>query len=146
VPKVITANRLVDGIVVYASRDDAWAERLAQAKVFASKADADEGLLLALEDAKRNLVVEPAVVEVIEDASGLRPATLRESIRAKGPTIDFRRRAPAIASDANPRPEHDGKEDAKEVLRVTHPEYARKHNPHERGLVTAANAQEGAAR
>ena len=88
-PKVICANRLADGIVVYAGPDGSWAERLSQAKIFASEAEAEAGLLAAQNDAKRNLVVEPVVVEVAEDASGLRAVTLREAIRARGPTIDF---------------------------------------------------------
>ena len=101
-PKVISANRLADGIVVYAGRDGSWSDRLNQAKIFASKAEAEAGLLVAQNDAKRNLVVEPVVVEVTEDASGLRAATLRESIRAFGPTIDFLPRTRAFALDANP--------------------------------------------
>ena|ERR1700730_3404107 len=87
--KVISANRLADGIVVYAGRDGSWSEQLSQAKIFPSKAEAEAGLLVAQNDAKRNLVVEPVVVEVTEDASGLRAVTLREIIRARGPTIDF---------------------------------------------------------
>src|ERR1700724_2131167 len=70
--KVISANRLADGIVVYGGRDGSWTEQLSQAKIFTSKAEAEAGLLLAQNDAKRNLVVEPVVVEVTEDASGLR--------------------------------------------------------------------------
>lgn len=108
-PKVISANRLADGIVVYAGRDGSWFERLSQANIFASKAEAEAGLLLAQDDAKRNLVVEPVVVEVAEDASGLRAVTLREAIRARGPTIDFLPRAHAFAQDADPAQENTAK-------------------------------------
>jgi sulfite reductase (NADPH) hemoprotein beta-component len=100
-PKVICANRLADGIVVYAGRDGSWSERLSHAKVFAGKAEAEAGLLVAQNDAKRNLVVEPVVVEVAEDASGLRAVTLREAIRARGPTIDFLPRTHGFAQDAD---------------------------------------------
>jgi Protein of unknown function (DUF2849) len=103
-PKVISANRLADGIVVYAGRDGSWSERLSQAKIFASKAEAEAGLLVAQNDAKRNLVVEPAVVEVTDDASGLRAIALSDAIRARGPTIDFLPRAHAFARDADPAP------------------------------------------
>jgi hypothetical protein len=100
-PKVISANRLADGIVVYAGRDGSWSERLSQATIFASKAEAEAGLLIAQNDAKRNLVVEPFVVEVVGDASGLRAVTLREAIRARGPTIDFLPRTHAFAHGAD---------------------------------------------
>lgn len=103
-PKVISANRLADGIVVYAGRDGSWSEQLGQAQVFASKAEAEAGLLIAQNDAKRNLVVEPVVVEVTEDAGGLRAVTLREIIRARGPTIDFLPRTWAFAHGADPPP------------------------------------------
>ena len=103
-PKIVSANRLADGIVVYADQSGAWVERLSQAQIFTTKEDAAEGLLRAGEDAKRNLVVEPSLVDVAEDASGLRPATLRETIRAQGPTIDFLPRARGTLGDAEPPP------------------------------------------
>jgi Protein of unknown function (DUF2849) len=117
-PKVISANRLADGIVVYAGRDGSWSERLSQAKVFASKAEAEAGLLVAQDDAKRNLVVEPVVVEVTEDASGLRAVTLREIIRARGPTIDFLPRTGAFGPGADAPAANSAKRDPKTVLRI----------------------------
>ncbi len=117
-PKVICANRLADGIVVYAGRDGSWSERLSHAKVFAGKAEAEAGLLIAQNDAKRNLVVEPVVVEVAEDASGLRAVTLREAIRARGPTIDFLPRTHGFAQDADAPPANTAKQATQAVLRL----------------------------
>jgi hypothetical protein len=117
-PKVISANRLADGIVVYAGRDGSWSERLSQAKIFASKAEAEAGLLVAQNDAKRNLVVEPVVVEVTEDASGLRAVTLREAIRARGPTIDFLPRTWAFARDTDAPQENTAEQTTNAVLRI----------------------------
>ncbi|HUI21547.1 MAG TPA: DUF2849 domain-containing protein [Methylocella sp.] len=94
---VISANRLADGIVVYVGRDGSWSERLNDAKLYRGKEEAQAGLLLGQNDAKRNLVVEPCVVEVTEEEGGLRAVTLRESIRARGPTIDFLPPAGAFA-------------------------------------------------
>ncbi|MGH6822437.1 MAG: DUF2849 domain-containing protein [Methylocella sp.] len=115
-PKVISANRLADGIVVYAGRDGSWFERLSQAKIFADKAAAEAGLLFAQNDAKHNLVVEPVVVEVTEDVSVLRAVTLREAIRARGPTIDFLPRPQAL--DAGAPQEDTAKRDPNAVLRI----------------------------
>jgi hypothetical protein len=126
-PKVISANRLADGMVVYAGRDDSWAVRLSQAKVFASKAEADAGLLVAQNDAKRNLVVEPVVVDVTEDTSGLRAVTLREAIRALGPTIDFLPRTHAFAQDAGAPQENKAKQTTNAVLRAPRSADTREH-------------------
>jgi Protein of unknown function (DUF2849) len=117
-PKVISANRLADGIVVYAGLDGSWSEQLSQAKIFAAKAEAEAGLLIAQNDAKRNLVVEPVVVEVTEEASGLRAVTLREIIRARGPTIDFLPRTSAFAHGADPPPANSDKRDPNALLPV----------------------------
>lgn len=126
-PKVICANRLADGIVVYAGRDGSWSERLNHAKIFASKAEAEAGLLIAQDDAKRNLIVEPVVVEVTEDASGLRAVTLREAIRAQGPTIDFLPRTWAFAHGADAPQENTAKQATKAVLHLPRSADRREH-------------------
>jgi hypothetical protein len=144
-PKVISANRLADGIVVYAGRDGSWFERLSQAKVFASKAEAEAGILVAQNDAKRNLVVEPVVVEVAEDASELRAVTLREAIRARGPTIDFLPRTDAFAHADLP-PASSAKQATKAVLRIPRLADTREHDPRGNELVVAAVFRDAAAR
>lgn len=88
-PKIISANRLVDGRVVYVGRDGGWSETLATAKIFANEVAANPALGKARDDVKASLIVDPNLVEVVEEASGVRAATLREAIRAAGPTIDF---------------------------------------------------------
>jgi Protein of unknown function (DUF2849) len=134
-PQVVTANRLADGIVVYAGRDGAWATRLSQAKIFASKEEAQAGLLLAQNDAKRNLVVEPVMIEVAEDVSGLRAVTLREAIRALGPTIDFLPRPRAFTPGASAPQENEAKQTTGAVLRRR-----RLENGRERELVSASGS------
>src|SRR3984893_10022945 len=145
-PKVISANRLADGIVVYAGRDGSWFDRLCQAKIFASKAEAEAGLLVAQSDAKRNLVVEPVVVEVTEDASGLRAVTLREAIRARGPTIDFLTRTHAFTQDADSPPANSAKRNPNTVFRSPRLADTRKHDPRNHELVVAADFPEAIAR
>jgi hypothetical protein len=146
VPKVISANRLADGIVVYAGRDGSWFERLSQAKIFASKAEAEAGLLIAQNDAKRNLIVEPVVVEVTEDASGLRAVTLREAIRARGPTIDFLPRTHAFAQDVGAPPANSAKQATNAVLRIPRLADTRKQDPREHELIGAADFPNAVAR
>jgi len=137
-PSVITANRLADGTVVYVGRDGAWAERLSQATIFASKAEAEAGLLIAQNDAKRNLVVEPVVVDVIRYASGLRAVTLREKIRALGPTIDFLPRTHAFAQGAGAAQENTAKHTTNADLRIPRSADARENGPREHELISAA--------
>ncbi|HTV33852.1 MAG TPA: DUF2849 domain-containing protein [Methylocella sp.] len=93
-PKIISANRLADGRVVYVGRDGDWSEIFAKAKVFANEAAADPALSKTRDDVNAGLIVDPNLVEVVEEASGMRAATLREAIRAAGPTIDFLARKP----------------------------------------------------
>ena len=140
-PKIISANRLADGIVVYAGRDGSWSGRLSEAKVFVSPAEAEAGLLLAQDDTKRNLVVEPCVVEVIEGASGLRAVTLRETIRARGPTIDFLPRMRAFAFEADPPPGNGPKPKTKALLRIPRSKDAREHE-----LIAMAGSRDDIAR
>jgi hypothetical protein len=144
-PKVICANRLADGIVVYAGHGGSWSERLSQAKIFAGKAEAEAGLFVAQDDAKRNLVVEPVVVEVTEDASGLRAVTLREAIRAQGPTIDFLPRTHAVAHGADALPANSAKQATKAVLRVLQLADTRKQDPREHELTVAADFPDAVA-
>ena len=104
-PHVISANRLVDGIVVYMGRDGAWTTKLGEGQIFSSKAEA-EAAGLSPAGAQRNLVIDPAVVEVTEEAGGPRAVTLRESIRACGPTIDFLPATGAFAYEGAQPPEN----------------------------------------
>jgi len=124
-PQVISANRLIDGLVVYAGRDDSWVHELGEAKIFTSKAEAEAALLLAQNDVKCNLVVDPCLVEVTEEASGLRAVTLRESIRARGPTIDFLPQTRAFAYEVEPLPDHRATQETQAVLRNQRSEAAR---------------------
>ena len=128
--QAISANRLADGIVVYAGHDGSWVERFAEARIFLRKPEADTGLLAAQNDVRRNLIVEPCLIEVCEKPGGLRPLTLREAIRAQGPTIDFLPRAP-VPCDAKPAPEGTAKRGAVAVLRVPSRGDARANNAEE---------------
>ncbi len=144
--KVISANRLSDGIVVYGGRDGSWSERLSHAKAFASKVEAEAGLLVAQNDEKANLVVEPVVVEVTENAGELRAVTLREAIRARGPTIDFLPRTHALARDLPTLQENMAKQAAKAVLRIPRLAATREHYPREHGHTVAAEFPDAIAR
>ena len=81
-PNVITANRLIDGIVVYLAPDGGWVEELAHAKL----ADTDEETK-ALESEAAKAVAERRVVAVYPMGVALHDGvpiatSVRERIRA----------------------------------------------------------------
>jgi hypothetical protein len=85
--KVLTANRLSDGISVWLDASGIWNEQLQAAFVARHKeaVDALEGKQ-AFAD---NKVVDVNVVDVEEIDGVLRPLRMRERIRAAGPTIPY---------------------------------------------------------
>ena len=90
---VASANRLVDGVVVFLDEAGQWTDRLQLAAV-ARDARAGE-ILLERARAEAFGVIDPFLVAVTEEADGtLEPVSLREKIRASGLTFD------AIAAEA----------------------------------------------
>ena len=88
-PKIVTANRLGDGQVVFLTGTAAWSARLADAAVADDDAFAAE-LLAAGEQAERDCaVVGPYLIEVTGRGDTLRAVAIRESIRANGPTVAY---------------------------------------------------------
>ena len=83
--EVITANRLVDGVVVFQAATG-WVEDFAAAAVYADDATAKAALDVAKLDEGRNLVVDAYAVAVETRGGHLAPKGLREAIRAAGPT------------------------------------------------------------
>lgn len=89
--RVITANRLRDGAVVWLAADGLWVAEIDGA--LASNDDKHVSALLAtakaLESAGRVIGVNEVEVELTSVAGSrrLRPLRLREQIRARGPTV-----------------------------------------------------------
>ena len=85
-PKILTANDLLTGATVYYTSAGTWSSHAADALV-ANSPEAIDSLTKAAADAfAANLVIDQAIVDI--DAGGeIRPARLREMIRATGPTV-----------------------------------------------------------
>lgn len=81
----VTANRLIDGLVVFRDADGRWVEDFARAAVF-DKAAAAESLAASEADAEARLIVGPYVVDLVEVDGRLEPKAQREKIRVTGPT------------------------------------------------------------
>lgn len=89
VDKVLTANRLDDGIAVWLDANGEWTEDL-QSALVARHAEAEASLeQIGKRDFSANKVVDVNIVDVTEENGQLWPTRLRERIRAAGPTIHY---------------------------------------------------------
>ena len=88
--RIVTANRLSDGLVVYLSEarwGAGWSERIDDARIAGDDAAAD-GLLARAEGPGQEVrVIDPYLIEVTREAAVPRPVSNREAIRAQGPTV-----------------------------------------------------------
>ena len=85
--RVISANRLRDGAVVYFGRQDRWVEEFDHAEPFRDAAELEAALARARAAERSNLVLDILPVDALVSDQGLRPAHIREAIRAAGPTV-----------------------------------------------------------
>ena len=88
VPKVMTANRLSDGAVVYLTLSHTWSDRFEDAHASAVPAELAGFEATALEAVHARVVVGTYLFAVSVDADGsLIPLGQRERIRSAGPTV-----------------------------------------------------------
>jgi hypothetical protein len=83
-PKVITANALLEGDVVYLTQDDTWSRHLADADVLTDEADAQIRLIDA--STRTSEVVGVYLADVSPGKSGPEPTHFREAFRMRGPS------------------------------------------------------------
>jgi len=86
-PKVITANDLRAGDVVYLTHTDQWSRDLAQADILYDDPSAQARLQLASQHS--SLIVGAYLVDVDPGPTGPKPRHLREEFRRKGPSNYF---------------------------------------------------------
>ncbi|MDG4892900.1 MULTISPECIES: DUF2849 domain-containing protein [unclassified Mesorhizobium] len=95
--KVLTANRLSDGIAVWYA-DGGWAEAVGHADVAHDKAAEDRLEAIGAAAAANNEVLDVNVIDVTIVDGLVEPVRLREKIRAAGPTIH-----PDLGKQASPQ-------------------------------------------
>src|SRR4051812_36588706 len=93
----LTANRLRDGLPVYRTEDGGWSPQFAAAGQLATAAEAEAIAAAAGAVNGKDAVVGPYAVTVEVDGATVRPTSLRERIRAEGPTVQ----APAALRKAS---------------------------------------------
>lgn len=87
-PRTVIASRLKDGLTVFLAPGNRWVESINHSAVARDETDAAELMKSAERAAKRNLVVNPYLIEIIEQGEQRTPREWRETIRAFGPTIE----------------------------------------------------------
>ena len=83
-PKVVTANRLLEGDNVWLTEDDRWSPDMADAELIEDEAHATIRLLFA--QAQRNTVVGVYMIDAQAGRSGPEPIHFREAFRTRGPS------------------------------------------------------------
>lgn len=88
--KVITANDLGDGLVVFLDHEGGWTHLIAEARVVEDGPDLDSAMAYAKQQHDARVVVEPYPIDVTVTGGVPIPQRLREKIRAdRGPTIVY---------------------------------------------------------
>ena len=85
-PQMLTANRLIDGIVLW-RKADGWVETLSAGDVYPTEAEAEAALAAAQADVKANKVVATYLFDVREKDGKIVPVKEREIVRAAGPSV-----------------------------------------------------------
>ena len=83
-PKVVTANRLREGDVVYLTADDQWSLFHHAAELIEDEAHAQMRLLHA--SAQKLVVVGPYLADAKQGPNGPEPVHFREAFRTRGPS------------------------------------------------------------
>lgn len=83
-PKVVTANRLLEGDNVWLTDDDRWSTDIRDAELIEDEAHATIRLLFA--QAQAGIVVAPYLADAKAGENGPEPTHFREAFRAKGPS------------------------------------------------------------
>lgn len=83
-PKVITANALLEGDVVYLTDAGTWTRHLSEAEILTDEADAELRLLDA--QAQASTVVGAYLADMTPTEHGPEPTHFREGFRRTGPS------------------------------------------------------------
>lgn len=82
-PKVVTANALIDGDVIYLTAENTWSLEHNEAQLIEIEALANERLSFAAADLQ---IVGAYLADAVSGPDGPMPVHFREEFRAKGPS------------------------------------------------------------
>ncbi len=82
--RIVSANDLLKGDVIYLAQDGGWTRRLAAAAL--ARTEAEAATLLERAEAQPHRAVGPFLADVALDGAEPRPLHRRELFRARGPS------------------------------------------------------------
>lgn len=82
-PKVVTANALLEGDVIYLTANSTWSRSHSDAELMSNEAHAQVRLLEAMGNPN---VVGPYLADAVAGPAGPTPQHFREKFRTKGPS------------------------------------------------------------
>ena len=85
--KILIANRLADGLVVFRNEKGDWVESIADGRLTDDDDAADRLLEAGLADERDNKIIDPVLIEVSVIDGARIPDDYRDVIRANGPTV-----------------------------------------------------------
>ena len=88
IPKVVTANALLEGCAVWLTEDDRWSRDMAEAELLTDEAHAELRLIEA--QARASEVVGPYLADAQATDAGPAPVHFRETFRTTGPSVAAR--------------------------------------------------------
>jgi len=88
VPKIVTANDLLEGDVIYFTADHKWSREHGDAVIATSQAEASGLLQIAASQADKIVGAYLADIKMTEDGTPV-PAHFREAFRTRGPSNYF---------------------------------------------------------
>ncbi|QDC09390.1 DUF2849 domain-containing protein [Oceanicola sp. D3] len=83
-PKVVTANALIEGDVIYLTNNGEWSRRHEDARLFTDEAAANAALAAA--ELQASEIVGAYLADATSGARGPEPTHFREAFRATGPS------------------------------------------------------------
>jgi len=83
-PKVVTANALIEGDVIYLQADGQWTRDLRQAELITDEARAEARLKLG--NADQSMVAGVYLMDAVQTDDGPAPTHFREEFRTRGPS------------------------------------------------------------
>ena len=86
--QALTANRLIDGLVVFFTESGHWSRRIGEAALFCHESSQTILETAGEHAVSTNHVVAPYLIDVDAQDGDINPTRFREQIRAFGPTVN----------------------------------------------------------
>lgn len=84
---MLIANRLQDGLIVFLAVDGQWVESIHEGWLIEDQPDHARALRRGKTAEISNIVIGPELIEVTERQGRRMPVSMRDAIRASGPTV-----------------------------------------------------------